>query len=253
MPITLPAHPVAVLPLLRRCPKLPPCALVVGSCVPDLHYVLQMGRVDAHSLPGLFTFNLPVGLVALLWLEVLILPVLRRTLPSLGGFEPARFLRTEGLPRSVSGWAWAVLALLIGAATHLFLDGLTHVSMWPASMFYPDVYVQLGTRTRLLAYVLQYVLSIVGSLVVLGAMVRAYPRLPPAPAARWKDALPLLLAMLIGGMWMLGLRLQHLPPVRSRYFMLWYLFWPTASGALAGLTLACAWLRARFEPERSRF
>jgi hypothetical protein len=83
---------------------------------------------------------------------------------------------------------------------------------------------------------------------VLGAMVRAYRRLPPAPAGRWSGFLPVLLPTLIGGVWMLGLRLTHFHPMGSIYGTLWYLFWPTVTGALAGLTLACAWLRARLEP-----
>jgi hypothetical protein len=107
----------------------------------------------------------------------------------------------------------------------------------------------VGSHTRYFAYVLQFVLSVVCSLLVLWAMVRAYPRLPPLPPAHWKDVLPVLLPTLVGAVWMLGLRLRGLPSIPSRYFILWYLFWPAVTGALAGLTLACAWLRTRLDAE----
>ncbi len=248
MPITLPAHPAAVLPLLRFHRWLPPTALVVGACVPDLHYVLRFGRVDSHTPLGLLTFGLPVGLLTLLWLELLVLPVLRRSLPAVWGVQPARFLHTPGLPRDVRGWALTLLALGVGGATHLLWDGFTHVRMWPASELYPLVRVPVGSRRILLASLLQYASSVVGSLIVFGAMARAYPRLPPAPAGTWGTFLPVLLPTAIGAVWMLGLRLPHVPDVRSVYAQLWLLFWPTVSGALAALTLACAWLRARLEP-----
>lgn len=248
MPVTLPAHPAAVLPLLRFHRWLPPVALVVGACVPDLHYVLTIGRVDSHTPLGLLTFCLPVGLVSLLWLEQLVLPVLRRTLPSVWGLQPARFLHSSGLPRGLRGWALAALALLVGSVTHLLWDGFTHVRMWPASELYPLLRVPVGSRHLRFASVLQYASSILGSLIVLGAMARAYRRLPEAPAGSWGGFLPVLLPTLMGGAWMLGLRLTHDHSVGSLYGKLWLLFWPTVTGALAAFTLACAWLRARLEP-----
>src|SRR5262245_66554750 len=65
MPFTL-AHPAAVIPLKRY---LPLSALVVGSLSPDLEYLVRLRAVShlSHTLTGLFSFCLPVGLV-LLWL-----------------------------------------------------------------------------------------------------------------------------------------------------------------------------------------
>ena len=248
MPITLPAHPAAVLPLLRYRRWLPPTALVVGACVPDLHYVLRVGAETSHSLRGLFTFCLPVGVLTLLWLELLVLPVLRRTLPEVGGVQPARFLQGSGLPRGLRGWAFALLALLVGALTHLLWDGFTHDLQWPARALYKFHLVVVGGRNYTLAHLLQYLTSLLGSLVVLAAMVRAYPRLPPAPGAQWSRFLPVLLATVLGGVWMLGLRLPHVQHLHSYRALVWHLFWPALTGGLVGLTLACAWLRPRLEP-----
>jgi uncharacterized protein DUF4184 len=64
MPVTLPAHVAAVLPLFR-VRWLPPAALVVGARVPDLAYLFGMSAYASHNLDGLLRFSLPVGL--LLW------------------------------------------------------------------------------------------------------------------------------------------------------------------------------------------
>ena len=65
------AHPAAVLPLRRYCPRLfnfP--ALIIGSLVPDLGYPLarfyrQFGDTS-HTFYGSFVFCLPAGLLATL-------------------------------------------------------------------------------------------------------------------------------------------------------------------------------------------
>src|SRR4051812_1473819 len=82
MPLTFPAHAAAVLPMLKqRRLRAPTTAWVVGSCAPDLSYLLGSHGPAAHSLRGLFTFCIPVGLLALLWLEILILPALSPIAP----------------------------------------------------------------------------------------------------------------------------------------------------------------------------
>ena len=124
MPFTL-AHPAVVLPLprlLRRTVLL--SALVVGSVVPDLWYVLPgFGRSDGHSLKGLLHFCLPVGLV--LWLYWRLL--LARAVTWL--FPPR--VREHLDPFVRSPWRWsdiltAPLSIVIGALSHIGWDFLTH-------------------------------------------------------------------------------------------------------------------------------
>jgi hypothetical protein len=65
VPLTFPSHAAAVIPLHRLAPRLLlPTALVVGSCVPDLAYLLHVSAVFTHSFKGLVTFCIPVGLGA---------------------------------------------------------------------------------------------------------------------------------------------------------------------------------------------
>ena len=129
MPLTF-AHPIAVVPLARR--GLVFSALVVGSMAPDFEYFLRLSTRHSfgHTLPGLFLFSVPAGLVGL-WIfhALLKLPLLsllpeshqRRLLPLAREefrFGPARRL---GL---------ILLSLLLGAVTHVAWDSMTHPEGW---------------------------------------------------------------------------------------------------------------------------
>ena len=126
MPFTL-AHPAAVLPLRRYCPRfLNFPALIAGSLVPDLGYGLApWNLVDfSHSFAGSFGFSLPVGL-ALLWLFC------RLCRPAVG-LLPERHRRTFlPLCDQPRGPVWIMAAsVLIGAWTHLLWDSFTHPHGW---------------------------------------------------------------------------------------------------------------------------
>src|SRR5882672_2158342 len=122
MPFTL-AHPAAVLPLRRYCPRLLSFrALVVGSIVPDVAYCFRNSHVDefAHSWIGSVGFALPVGIIALFLLSFCSAPVVR--------ILPPRY-RAAFLPlceRPLGSPFVVVISLLIGAWTHLLLDSMTH-------------------------------------------------------------------------------------------------------------------------------
>ena len=124
MPFPL-AHPAAVWPLRRYCPRrfsFP--ALVIGSLSPDAGYCFGNGIFSHSFFPGSFAFCLPVGLVMLAGFYALRLPVV--------AILPAR-LKQAFLPacqRPAGSPFLIVLSLLIGAWTHLFLDSLTHEDGW---------------------------------------------------------------------------------------------------------------------------
>ncbi len=126
MPFPL-AHPAAILPLRRLCPRyLSFPALVMGSMVPDAGYFSGRLRLEelSHSFVGSFAFALPVGVVALLL--------------TYGGraFALRRFVPASPLTLLLRDWpalgnpAVVLLSLLLGAWTHLFLDSFTHRSGW---------------------------------------------------------------------------------------------------------------------------
>lgn len=127
MPFTL-SHPAAVLPM--RHLRLPFAALVAGSVSPDIPYYFTPGKFsylmdNAHTLPRSFSYCVPAALALLLLLRLLE-PAFRGLLPA-GPAELARswlgepMLRPRALPLTL-------LALLLGAWTHIAWDDLTHAS-----------------------------------------------------------------------------------------------------------------------------
>ena len=106
MPFT-PAHVAAVLPVVgRERPRwVVPCALVIGSMVPDVLYFVPIGdyRAVSHSLRGLVTLDLLLGLVlAGLW-RIAPAPVLR-------DLSPPSVRLLVAVPRALDQreWLWSV-------------------------------------------------------------------------------------------------------------------------------------------------
>lgn len=142
MPLTL-AHPLAVAPLART--GLPLGALVVGTIVPDLPvFARAVPGVDTagqllgdpqlpmmadqyrllHSLLGLVTVNIVIGLVVLALWWWLLRPAYRDALTArLRG-------RTHAAPAGALTWLLAIPALLIGSLSHIVWDQFTHRTTW---------------------------------------------------------------------------------------------------------------------------
>ncbi len=246
VPVTLPAHAAAVLPFFRLSRwGVPPTAFIVGACAPDFSYVSALygkGNIS-HEFPGYVFFCVPAGLLVLLWLEVLVLPALRQTLPEVGGVQWGRFVNTEGLPRTPLSWVGTIAALLLGASTHLLWDGFTHRTMWPAEVLYRDVLVPIGGRELPLARALQHISSLVGSLIVLGYMARRYEHLAAVPGGSRAEFFRILMPTAVGAWVGLALRLSRFQDMGALEAQLWWAFWPAATGALVGLTLGCVLVR----------
>jgi hypothetical protein len=127
MPFPL-AHPAAVLPLRRFCPRhLNFPALVIGSLSPDVGYAfgrLQLQNFSHRPLAGTFGFCLPVGLALVLGFYLIRRPVVR--------LLPAR-LQPIFLPlcQQPAGSPFRIaVSLVLGALTHELLDALTHPENW---------------------------------------------------------------------------------------------------------------------------
>lgn len=132
MPFTF-SHPAVAIPLVR-C-GLPLSALIVGSMAPDFPYFLHLSThyQYGHTWPGLFWFCLPAGLVVLWLFHALLKLPLLALLPS---SHQARLMATcdfrFGPARQ---FALIVLALLLGAVTHLVWDSFTHAGGWSVAHF----------------------------------------------------------------------------------------------------------------------
>lgn len=134
MPLTI-AHPCAVLPFAKLCPRyLNFAALVCGSMSPDLAYAFQQYHfsAQAHTVAGSFLLDLPTGLVLLLIyycskdLIASQLPVPHRqfwlSLPSGRSLAKAHGSFSD----SLKTFAAVYFSLLLGSWTHIIWDSFTH-------------------------------------------------------------------------------------------------------------------------------
>lgn len=241
MPITLPAHPAAILPFRRHLPVLP---LAIGASAPDLAYVVGKWSKISHSWTGVLPFCIPAGLLALLWTEALLLPHLAPRLPRFLGVDWARFARAGSMPsRDARAWLLVIVALGIGAMSHVLWDGFTHRRMWPARDLYAGFFVaEHWPLTR----VFQHASSLAGTAVVALALWRAYPLLPASPSTASRHSYwPTLIATALGvaagfaGRLVVGWR------AGSAISLLWRFFWPGVAGAIIALTIVCVASRLR--------
>lgn len=242
MPLTLPSHAAAILPL-TRLRFLPPSALVIGAAAPDLGYLL--GLRGSHVWSGLLPTVLPAGLLAWLWAEWLLLPLLREVLPPIGRLRPTHYLATRGVSLRPGPLAAAAVAVIAGACTHLIWDGFTHDGLWPASRLYPEVTAGLPFGLTV-ARALQHLSTLVGGALVLAAWARAAGAKPdvattsstPAVGLRWWH---LALLVVVAAAFQGVRELRWLHPSTPWTLLLWKGFWAASRGGLAALTAAGIW------------
>jgi hypothetical protein len=233
MPVTIPAHQAAVLPLFA-CRRLPPLALLIGSCVPDLTYLWPPNPVSlwAHHPLGAALSSISLGLLFYLWAELLVMPTLSRSVPTFFGIEWSRFCMTRGLPANSLGWSLTLCALVLGAESHVLLDSFTHASLWPGNKLQTISFLEIP-----LTKFLQYGFGLLGSIAVLVFMRKRYPTLPKqerAPNQKYGAAIMgLCLGVCVGA----ALVFMQEPVSLFRFF------WSSIAWGLLGLTLACLLLR----------
>jgi len=199
MPFPL-AHPAAVLPFRRFCPRfLDFPALVVGSLVPDLGYLFGPLHLDelSHQLRGSVVFCLPLGILIL----ALIYGLRSLTLRKLPKACQPGFLQLPWPPLGSPGII--VASLLVGIATHLFLDSFTHKDGWLVERL-PLLQMSLGSvagRAVRVCSLLWYACSFIGIALVFVAFRTWQSKSSPAPAAvatkaHWLGALLVAIAVL---------------------------------------------------------
>jgi len=232
MPFTL-AHPAAVLPL--RGTGLPMTALVAGSMMPDFPQMLGYteARSFSHSLVGVVTIDLALGMVAvLMWYAVY-----RRPLVDLAPERwRNRLLEQVAVPKST--WLLCVPGVIVGAATHVVWDAFTHDDGWGTEHAAPLRESILGVPVYSWA---QHVCSVIGlALVVVVALryLQALPEQPPRPAplvGRWA----LVVALGWGGL--LGMGIAVLVTPWGVEAMAYYGVVTTMLVAGFGATCVCVW------------
>ena len=126
MPLTI-SHPIATAPIWHASGrKLDLSALVIGSMSPDIPYFIHLHPVYApgHSLTGIFIYCLPSSLVLFfLWKTVIRIPIF-----NLLGTETQTLETATGF--SISYLLQLVIAIVIGALTHVLWDASSHDNGW---------------------------------------------------------------------------------------------------------------------------
>ncbi|MGG5257272.1 DUF4184 family protein [Phycicoccus avicenniae] len=197
MPFT-PSHAAAVLPVLgRRSARVVPVAWVAGSMAPDYPWFLTGGRGAGltHTVLGIVTVDLLVGLVAVLAWRTVVLGALRDLLPL--GVGTRLPVPVAVAPRQ---WVWAAVGVVGGAATHVLWDAFTHAGRW-GTRWVPLLHSRVGV---LPGYKwAQYGSGVVGGVLVLLALGRAARRAVPRAAeparvdARQRALLAAVLVLLV--------------------------------------------------------
>ncbi len=185
MPFTL-SHAAVVVPAYRPLTRAHLfSAAIIGSMAPDFGMLLpeSLERWQTHSLPALFSFCLPAGLVAWWLVQRLIKPAVIEVLPD----GPWARARAEHPPISLSrlsAWIAAAAGILLGAATHLVWDAFTHEDARGVRMLplLDDYGPEVGRHSLRLYAWLQYGSSLLG-LAVLALALALWLRHAPAPAA----------------------------------------------------------------------
>ena len=196
MPFTL-AHPAAVVPLapaLRRWlgGRGVFSALLIGSMVPDIAFLLPIGisRAQSHSLSGLIWCCLPVGLAVYLVFHWLLKAPLIDLLPH------DAYARLHPYARSATAISWRLLPAIllcldIGAVTHLVWDSFTHRDGYAVHAL-PLLRRHLFTGGGFWIYwytALQWLCSVVG-LGLLAWWARRWVSATPQPAGAPSSPLP---------------------------------------------------------------
>lgn len=234
MPFT-PAHVAAVLPLRGRV-HLPFAALAAGAMSPDLPYFLTGGgsipRFVTHGAWSIVTWDLVLGLA--MW------AAWRGIAPALHDLAPTPVRRRWQPPQGPHPAWWAVaLAIIVGSATHVLWDALTHPgavsgSIGALTATYPS------PRGPMAGYrYLQYISGVAGLAVVLWAGFRL-PTSPPGPRTH-PGLAALAPAVLFGGALLaVGLRVATMHDPTDRRALVFAAVTASISGAGLALILLCA-------------
>lgn len=188
MPFTF-SHPAIVLPLTRLSKKwVSTSGLIIGSLTPDFEYFIRMQIKSeySHTVLGLLTFNLPMGLVIAFiyhnWVRNALIsnlpyPLYRRFFCAIS-FNWNSFFKKN--------WLVVMYSILIGAASHIFWDSFTHDHGFfvERSPFLKQSVSILNHSVPILK-LLQHGSTCIGAIII-GLYVYWLPKSnPPYPTVNW--------------------------------------------------------------------
>jgi hypothetical protein len=168
MPFTF-SHPAVVIPLIKAKIRLSSTALIIGSIIPDFEYFIRMKDESyySHTILGLFWFDIPLAVFVCFIYHLVVRNSLFDNLPH---FLKERFLvykKFDWISYFKRNWMIVLFSIIIGAATHILWDGVTHESMFYVEQADLTKMFRIG-RINLAGYkFLQSASTIAGALVVI--------------------------------------------------------------------------------------
>lgn len=164
MPFTL-THTLAVVPLARRFNSLPAAALCIGAMMPDWSLFIPFGPhySTTHTLTGIFTACIPLGLLMFVLFRCLYRRALIELLPAATQSRLGAFRQWQ-LTFSGRELLLAAAAIGIGSATHLLWDAFTHEGRWgvEAIAFLSSTVFSIGSSDVQVYKLLQHGSSAIG-------------------------------------------------------------------------------------------
>ena len=159
MPFTL-SHAVLASPLSKLSKgHLPVAALAIGCMTPDLHRLFTQETIAlTHQWSGILFPNLPIGLFFCLLWYLIYRPVSYRFL---GIKDP---IKISNFDDAVGFILMNCFAIILGTATHLIWDGLTHLDF--RTFAFKDLLAQ-DISLFGLHYPLHFILQIASSILAL--------------------------------------------------------------------------------------
>jgi hypothetical protein len=144
--------------------------LIIGSVVPDFGYFVREFVVAsfAHTVVGTFCISLPTGLAVYLCMRLCF-----RRIADMMPHPHAGFLLSWGIERPIDrrNLLGIVIAIVVGALSHNFVDSFTHVSGAAVVMF-PSLSKEvfsIGHEPLHLFRILQYSGSVLGMAMIFSA------------------------------------------------------------------------------------
>ncbi|MBT8227278.1 MAG: DUF4184 family protein [Dactylosporangium sp.] len=217
MPLTVPTHPVAVLPAKLRWPRrFDGVALVFGCIAPDVAYAVDGYGVTIHSHAwhAPLWWALPLTLVGAR-LTRWAAPVVAAHLPTGGRLA----LRDYGVLATVRHpWPITGSSALLGAASHLGWDAFTHPRVDGGLVLFPVLHHPVPLVGLAWWQLLMMGSDLIGAVAAIALVLRvgrarllvawhgAVPPVVPRPARFW----PAVAAVLV-----IGLATLPAQPVRS--------------------------------------
>ncbi|MDB6028694.1 MAG: hypothetical protein JWM68_4917 [Verrucomicrobiales bacterium] len=149
------------------------------------YFSLSHGVTLGHSVPGVFWFCVPVGLIVFFLFQRLLKKPLFFLLPANHQKRLVPWLNPFPL-RTAAQWGLVIVSLIIGAFTHLFWDSFTHEHGWFVETFpvlERNVF-SIGHHAFEIYECLQYVSTGAGLIYLAACYVRFYQKasLHPFPS-----------------------------------------------------------------------